>query len=83
MFEVFPPSLKIIKFVFRLFMTSFSFAVLKIDEIEDGMWPYGDDYAEKIPFKYSEVWNKTLIVKNLFLPAMLIEFPRKVCCDWK
>jgi hypothetical protein len=22
-------------------------------------------------------------VRSLFLPAILIEFPKKVCCDWK
>ena len=24
-----------------------------------------------------------MLVRNLFLPAMLIEFPKRVCCDWK
>jgi len=60
--------------VFNLAIALISLAILLGEE---------EEVDEETPFKYSDAWKSIFIVRNLFLPAMLIEFPKRVCCDWK
>ena len=67
---IFPPCLNSRMLVFNLLIASISLAISLREE---------EEVDEETPFKYSDAWKSIFIVRNLFLPAMLIEFPKRVC----